>query len=46
VREALPKKRWGDEVINDFKKLKLENLISSLKIEKPGMIWCIRPKPM
>jgi hypothetical protein len=34
VREALPKNRWGDEVINDLKKLKLKNLIQVIKDRK------------
>jgi len=34
VREALPKNRWGVEVINDLRKLKLKSLIQVIKDRK------------
>jgi hypothetical protein len=34
-----------NEVINDFKKLKLRDLIQLVKYRKPEMIWCRRLKP-
>ena len=39
-----PKNRWRDKVINDVKKLNWETGANSSKTEKPGMIWCRRPK--
>ena len=41
-----PKNRWRDDVINYLRKLNSEIRYSSLKMEKPGIIWCRRPKPM
>jgi hypothetical protein len=39
------KNRWKDEVINDLEKLNLRIGTISSKMEKPGIIWCRRPKP-
>jgi hypothetical protein len=43
---AKEKEKNREYVINDLEKLKLEIGSISVKIEKPGMIWCRRPKPM
>jgi hypothetical protein len=40
------KNKWSDEVINYLKKLKLSNWIQLVKVEKAGMSWCRRAKPM
>ena len=40
-----PKNRWRDKVMHDLKKLNWETGANASKIEKPGMIWCRRPKP-